>query len=57
MDTQARKQKLQFSVSDFYFNIFENVRRKRFTSKNTEQFLEQLFIEWLNKLTQNGKVI
>ncbi len=57
MDTQERKQKLQFSVSDFYFNIFENVRRKRFASKNTEQFLEQLFIEWLNKLTQNGKVI
>ncbi len=57
MDKQNKKQKLQFLVPDFKFNIFEQIRKNRFNSTTKQYLLEKIFTAWLNNLTQNGRII
>jgi hypothetical protein len=57
MDKQNKKQKLQFLVPDFKFNIFEQIRKNRFNSTTKQYLLEKIFTAWLNNLSQNGRII
>ena len=57
MNEQDKNQKLQFLVSEFHFNIFEKLRKNKFSNTTKQHLLEQIFLEWINKLTQNGRYI
>ncbi len=58
MDKKDKKQKLQFLVSDSYYNTFENIRINNFCGTTKQTLLTKIFESWLNQITQkNGRYL